>query len=184
MARRATPATTTGVEFRILGPLEVRDGDALLTPPGAGLRSLLTILLLHANEAVSTDRLLDALWPAGLPPSGAAALQVRVSQLRKALGSGRAADRDQAAGIRDRASAEASSTCIGSRSSSNRRMPPSRRSQPRCCARHSVCGGGLRWRMLLTRTSRSRRSRGSRSCGWPRSNAGSRPTSSSAATRI
>ena len=75
------------MEFRILGPLEVRDGDALLTPPGAGLRSLLTLLLLHANEAVSTDRLLDALWPDGPPPSGAAALQVRVSYLRKALGS-------------------------------------------------------------------------------------------------
>ena len=74
------------MEFRILGPLEVRDGDALLTPPGAGLRSLLTFLLLHANETVSTDRLLDALWPDGPPPSGAAALQVRVSQLRKAIG--------------------------------------------------------------------------------------------------
>jgi DNA-binding SARP family transcriptional activator/nucleotide-binding universal stress UspA family protein len=74
------------VEFRILGPLEVRDGDALLTPAGAGLRALLTLLLLHVNEPVSTDRLLDALWPEGPPPSGAAALQVRVSQLRKALG--------------------------------------------------------------------------------------------------
>ena len=72
--------------FGILGPLEVRDGDALLTPPGAGLRALLAMLLLHANEAVSTDRLLDALWPDGPPPSGAAALQVRVSHLRKALG--------------------------------------------------------------------------------------------------
>ena len=72
--------------FGILGPLEVRDGDALLTPPGAGLRALLAMLLLHANEAVSTDRLLDALWPDGPPPSGAAALQVRVSHLRKVLG--------------------------------------------------------------------------------------------------
>ena len=74
------------MEFCILGPLEVRDGDALLTPAGAGLRSLLAMLLLHPNEAISTDRLLDALWPDGLPPSGAAALQVRVSHLRKALG--------------------------------------------------------------------------------------------------
>jgi DNA-binding SARP family transcriptional activator len=74
------------VEFRILGPLEALDGDALVTPTGAGLRALLTLLLLHANEAVSADRLLDALWPDGPPPSGAAALQVRVSHLRKALG--------------------------------------------------------------------------------------------------
>jgi DNA-binding SARP family transcriptional activator len=74
------------VRFGILGPLEVRDGDELLTPSGAGLRALLAMLLLHANEAVSADRLLDALWPDGPPPSGAAALQVRVSHLRKALG--------------------------------------------------------------------------------------------------
>ena len=46
---------------------------------------MLAMLLLHANEVVSADRLLDALWPEGPPPSGAAALQVRVSQLRKAL---------------------------------------------------------------------------------------------------
>ncbi len=44
------------------------------------------MLLLHANEVVSVDRLLDALWPVEPPPSGAAALQVRVSHLRKALG--------------------------------------------------------------------------------------------------
>ena len=44
------------------------------------------MLLLHANEVVSADRLLDALWPEGPPPSGSAALQVRVSHLRKALG--------------------------------------------------------------------------------------------------
>jgi DNA-binding SARP family transcriptional activator len=78
--------TIRQVEFRLLGPLEARDGDALLTPAGLGLRALLALLLLHANEAVSTDRLLDALWPDGPPPSGASALQVRVSQLRKALG--------------------------------------------------------------------------------------------------
>lgn len=74
------------MEFRILGPLEIADGDRLLPLSAAGQRALLTMLLVHANEVVSADRLLDALWPDGLPPSGAAALQVRVSQLRKALG--------------------------------------------------------------------------------------------------
>ena len=74
------------LEFRILGPVEVADGDRLLPLSAAGLRALLAMLLLHANEVVSADRLLDALWPEGPPPSGAAALQVRVSQLRKALG--------------------------------------------------------------------------------------------------
>jgi DNA-binding SARP family transcriptional activator len=76
------------VEFRILGPLEVRDGPRPVPLAGAGLRALLTVLLLHANEVVSADRLLDALWPAEPPPSGTGALQVRVSHLRKALGPG------------------------------------------------------------------------------------------------
>ena len=74
------------MEFRILGPIEVADGDRLLPLSAAALRALLAMLLLHANEVVSVDRLVDALWPEGPPPSGAAALQVRVSQLRKALG--------------------------------------------------------------------------------------------------
>jgi DNA-binding SARP family transcriptional activator len=73
------------VEFRILGPIEVADSDRLVPLSGAGQRALLAMLLLHANEVVSVDRLLDALWPEK-PPSGTAALQMRVSHLRKALG--------------------------------------------------------------------------------------------------
>jgi DNA-binding SARP family transcriptional activator len=46
------------------------------------------MLLLSANEVVSTDRLIDALWGEESPGSGRTALQVRVSQLRKALGAG------------------------------------------------------------------------------------------------
>jgi DNA-binding SARP family transcriptional activator len=76
------------MDFRILGPLEVADGDRLIPLSGAKQRALLTILLLHANEVVPSDRLLDDLWPDDPPRSGATALQVRVSQLRKALGPG------------------------------------------------------------------------------------------------
>jgi DNA-binding SARP family transcriptional activator/nucleotide-binding universal stress UspA family protein len=79
------------VHFGILGPLEVRDGDSPLPIVGAGLRGLLVVLLLNANEVVSIDRLMDALWPGEPPPSGTAALQVRVSHLRKALGTGASA---------------------------------------------------------------------------------------------
>jgi DNA-binding SARP family transcriptional activator len=74
------------VEFRILGPLEVRDGDVMLPVTGQRQRALLAILLLHANEVVSSDRLVDELWGEEPPESGPTALQVRVSQLRKALG--------------------------------------------------------------------------------------------------
>ena len=44
------------------------------------------MLLLNANEVVSSDRLIEELWGEHSPESGATALQVRVSQLRKALG--------------------------------------------------------------------------------------------------
>jgi DNA-binding SARP family transcriptional activator len=43
-------------------------------------------LLLHANEVVSRDRLIDELWGASPPDTARTALQVYVSQLRKALG--------------------------------------------------------------------------------------------------
>ena len=72
--------------FRILGPLQVVDGDHELVLAGSGRRALLALLLLHANEVVSADRLLDELWPDEPPASGPAALQVRLSHLRKALG--------------------------------------------------------------------------------------------------
>jgi DNA-binding SARP family transcriptional activator len=74
------------VEFRILGPLEVWHDGGLVPVTGGKQRAILTVLLLHAGEVVSTDRLIDALWGAEPPEAGATALRVRLSQLRKALG--------------------------------------------------------------------------------------------------
>ena len=74
------------MEFRILGSLEVAVEGRSLPLGGPSQRALLALLLLHANEIVSSDRLLDELWADGPPASGATALQVRVSQLRKGLG--------------------------------------------------------------------------------------------------
>src|SRR5262245_31156219 len=73
------------MQYRILGPLEVADGDRLISLAGAQ-RSVLALLLLSANEVVSADRLIGELWGDEAPESGRTALQVRVSQLRKALG--------------------------------------------------------------------------------------------------
>jgi DNA-binding SARP family transcriptional activator len=73
------------MEFRILGPLEVSDGERLLPLGGPKQRSLLAMLLLNANKVVSVDRLLDALWGEQQPATGAKTLHVYVSQLRKAL---------------------------------------------------------------------------------------------------
>src|SRR5262245_65750791 len=73
------------MEFRILGPLEVEEAGQLLPLGGTTQRALLVLLLLHADEVVSRDRLIDELWSGSPPESGRTALQVHVSQLRKLL---------------------------------------------------------------------------------------------------
>ena len=50
------------MEFRVLGPLEVRTGEREVACNGAKQRLLLSVLLLNANEVVSSDRLVDVLW--------------------------------------------------------------------------------------------------------------------------
>jgi DNA-binding SARP family transcriptional activator/streptogramin lyase len=74
------------MEYRILGPLEVGDDGRQIAITGSKQRALLAILLLHANEVVSRERLIDELWDTSPPETAPAALQVHVSQLRKALG--------------------------------------------------------------------------------------------------
>ena len=79
------------IEFRILGPLEVwREGGSL---PLGGLkqRSLLALLLLQANQVVSTDRLVHELWGDEPPSTAVTALHGYVSQLRKLIEPERAA---------------------------------------------------------------------------------------------
>ena len=74
------------MEFRILGPLEVRDGNRLAFSGAGKPGALLALLLLHRNEVVSTDRLLDDLWGERPPRTALKSLQTYVSQLRRALG--------------------------------------------------------------------------------------------------
>ncbi|CAM5658097.1 hypothetical protein STENM223S_04190 [Streptomyces tendae] len=57
--------------FRILGPLEVLDGNRPLALGGTKQRATLGYLLLNANRVVSTRELLSALWPEGTPPTTA-----------------------------------------------------------------------------------------------------------------
>jgi DNA-binding SARP family transcriptional activator len=73
------------MEFLILGPLEAHDGGRKLPLGGAKQRALLAMLLLHANEVVSSDRLIDALWSDAGRRDAANALSVAVARLRKAL---------------------------------------------------------------------------------------------------
>ena len=73
------------LEFRLLGPVEVAVGGSAVPLGGPKQRSLLALLVLHAGEPVSRDRLVDALWGDRPPATAATALHGYVSNLRKAI---------------------------------------------------------------------------------------------------
>ena len=74
------------LELRLLGPLELLRAGTPVALGGAKPRALLAVLALDLGHVVSVDRIVEALWPADTPESAAHAVQVYVSQLRKALG--------------------------------------------------------------------------------------------------
>ena len=73
------------MRFRILGPLEVLDGARSVRLGASKPRALLGVLLLHANEVVSTARLVDELWGERPPATAAKLVQGYVHALRKQL---------------------------------------------------------------------------------------------------
>ena len=70
------------MEFRILGPLEALDEGRDVALAGSKRRALLALLLVHANETVSIERLIDELWGESPPATAAKTLQAHVSRLR------------------------------------------------------------------------------------------------------
>jgi DNA-binding SARP family transcriptional activator len=72
--------------YSILGPLEVRRDGAVLPLAGQRQRALLAVLLLHGNDVVPTERLVDRLWGEHPPKTATTSLQNGISQLRKLLG--------------------------------------------------------------------------------------------------
>ena len=74
------------MEFRILGPLEVRDGERVLPLGGARRRAVLALLLLDANRVVSVDQLVDGVWGDAPPPSALPSLHNHLGRLRQELG--------------------------------------------------------------------------------------------------
>jgi class 3 adenylate cyclase/DNA-binding winged helix-turn-helix (wHTH) protein len=74
------------MEYRILGPLEVVDEGRPVPLDRRRLRALLGFFLLHANDLVTSDRLIDEVWGPNPPKTAAASLQNHISRLRKALG--------------------------------------------------------------------------------------------------
>src|SRR6266542_3140547 len=76
------------MEIRILGALEVREGNQPIPVGGARQRALLVLLATRANQVLAADHLVEGLW-GETPPEGAAnALQAAVSRLRRALQAG------------------------------------------------------------------------------------------------
>jgi SARP family transcriptional regulator, regulator of embCAB operon len=73
------------LRFHVLGPLEVLRDDRRCTPTAPKQRALLALLLLHANELLTTSRIVDELWGSCPPKSAVAALQMYVSGLRRVL---------------------------------------------------------------------------------------------------
>ncbi len=73
------------MEFRLLGPLDVRHDGRPVQIAGHRTRALLCALLLQADEVVSTDRLTDALWDEDPPPGALHALHTQASKLRAVL---------------------------------------------------------------------------------------------------
>ena len=88
------------MEFRVLGTLEIRDrAGRLVAPPRRKQRLLLAVLLLRANTPVSTESLLDLLWPEAAPASARANLHSYVSDLRRLLHADEPADPPAYAGM-------------------------------------------------------------------------------------
>ncbi len=82
----ASRAGTPELEIRLLGPVEVDRDGVRVSLGGQKRRALLAVLALESGRVASVDRLIEALWPGDPPETAAHAVQVYVSQLRKALG--------------------------------------------------------------------------------------------------
>jgi DNA-binding SARP family transcriptional activator/class 3 adenylate cyclase len=78
--------STQGPRFRLLGPTEVDGDGAPLSLGGQKQKTVIAVLLLHAGQAVSVDRLIEALWANDPPRTAVTSLQNFVSQLRRSLG--------------------------------------------------------------------------------------------------
>jgi predicted ATPase/DNA-binding SARP family transcriptional activator len=76
------------MEYRVLGPLEVVDNGRRLNLGGAKQQAVLASLLVHADQTVALERLVDELWDEAPPETAQKTIQVYVSRLRKLLPDG------------------------------------------------------------------------------------------------
>jgi DNA-binding SARP family transcriptional activator len=77
------------IEYRVLGTLEVIvDGERLAHGQPKQQRAVLAVLVLNANQIVTTDRLIDLVWGDDPPRTAAHSIQIYVSDLRRVLADG------------------------------------------------------------------------------------------------
>src|SRR6266446_1649530 len=88
------------MEFRILGPLEVIDGEQPIPLGGAKQRSVLALLLLARGRPVATTRLIEEIWDGRPPETAQKSIQGYVSSLRAVLGAGRVQTLERAYALR------------------------------------------------------------------------------------
>ena len=79
--------SNAALQFGVLGPLQLRDGDALVPLGAPKQRAVLATLLMSRNRAVSVDALIDAVWDQSPVPAARTSIHSYVSKLRRLLGS-------------------------------------------------------------------------------------------------
>ena len=81
--------SNAGLQFAVLGPLQLRSGGALVPLGAPKQRAVLGMLVMNRNRAVSVDALIDAVWGESPVPAARTSIHSYVSNLRRLLGSGR-----------------------------------------------------------------------------------------------
>jgi DNA-binding SARP family transcriptional activator len=76
------------MRFEVLGSVQIRDGDRTVPLGGVRHGATLAFLLLHSNRTVSISRLMSAVWPTRVPPTGRQMLYNAIFRLRRVLSSG------------------------------------------------------------------------------------------------
>ena len=130
---------------------------------GTKQRSLLAVLLLHANEIVAADRLIGELWGETPPATAPKSVQTYVMRLRRELGAERLTTRAPGYVLH-----------VGPDELDVTRFE--RLGRPGGCARRWRSGVARRSPTSPTSRSRRPRSHASRSCASPRSRSASTPT--------
>ena len=168
------------MEFRILGPLEVVSDGRAVALGGTRRRAVLAALLLHANEVVSSDALIDEVWGEDPPDSVVNALQVHVSGLRKTLaepGDGVLVTRPPGYVLKVGAGELDLDRFEQLRAEARAALDEALQAPRRSCARRSRFGAVRRSTTCASHRRCRSPARGSRSCARPVSRIGSLQTS-------